>query len=164
MHKADLTSRAVAGFIDFLIVVGLTKLPDVFGFLSASGYILLRDGLFDGQSLGKKLLGLRVVLADENGRPASYRESIVRNITFVLVYILFLIPYLGWILGPIALAVEGLTAIGDGRGMRIGDMLAKTYTVQASAESGEEEASRGMKQGKDTPPQAEESADEQLDD
>lgn len=153
MQKADLTSRTVAGFIDFLIVVGLTKLPDVFGFLSASGYILLRDGLFEGQSVGKKLLGLQVVLADDNNRPASFRESIIRNVTFILTYILFLIPYLGWILGPIALAAEGLTAVGDGRGMRIGDLLAKTYTVHVPRNtSGERAADHAHNQAVDEPP------------
>ena len=45
MQKADLTSRAVAGFVDLLLIIGLARLPDVLGFLSALSYILARDGL-----------------------------------------------------------------------------------------------------------------------
>jgi len=132
MQKADLTTRVVAGFIDFLLVLGLTRLPDVIGFLSACGYILIRDGLFDNQSVGKKLIGLFVMSADDPGRPVRFRESIIRNAPLALAYMLFLVPYAGWILGPLALGAEGLTALGDERGMRIGDLLARTSIVQPS--------------------------------
>jgi len=129
LRKSDLTSRAVAGFVDLLIVIGLARLPDVIGFLSVSGYILIRDGLFDRRSIGKKLIGLRVV-SSENRIPAvTYRESIIRNVPLVVAYLFFLIPYAGWALGPLALGVECLVAIGDERGMRVGDMLARTYVA-----------------------------------
>jgi uncharacterized RDD family membrane protein YckC len=132
MQKADLTTRAVACFVDLLIVIGLARLPDVLGFLSASGYILFRDGLFRGRSVGKKLIGILVRPEDDEDqqRTVTYRESIVRNATFEAAYILFLIPYAGWVLGPVALVVEWLVAFGDDRAMRIGDMLARTRVVQ----------------------------------
>jgi uncharacterized RDD family membrane protein YckC len=130
MQKADLTSRAIAGFVDFLLVIGLSRLPDVLGFLSASGYLLIRDGLFQGQSLGKKLIDLNVVTDDAPNNAATYRESLIRNSPLVAAYILFLIPYIGWILGLMAIGVECLVALGDERGMRIGDMLARTRVVQ----------------------------------
>jgi uncharacterized RDD family membrane protein YckC len=126
LQKADLTTRVIAGLVDLLLVIGLARLPDVLGFLSAGGYILVRDGLFDGRSIGKKLIGLRI-LATEGSAPAPiFRESIIRNVSLFVVYVLFLVPYAGWVLGPLALGVEGLTAIGDEHGMRIGDMLART--------------------------------------
>ena len=128
MQKADLTTRAVAGFVDFLLVIGLARLPDVLGFLSVAGYLLIRDGLFEGQSAGKKLIGLRVALLEEE-KAITYRESIIRNVPLTLAFMLFLIPYAGWLLGPLALGIECLTAIGDDRGMRIGDMLARTWVV-----------------------------------
>jgi uncharacterized RDD family membrane protein YckC len=130
LRRADLITRAVAAFVDLLLVIGLARLPDVMGFLSATGYILLRDGLFDRQSIGKKLIGLHVIPSDETGPLMSYRESLVRNITLAAAFVLFLIPYVGWVLGPLACGVESLTAIGDHRGMRIGDMLARTQVVQ----------------------------------
>ena len=132
VQKADLTTRAVAGFIDLLIVIGLTRLPDVIGFLSASGYLLVRDGLFERRSVGKKLIGLRVVSSEDPEFAISFRESIIRNVPLVLAYILFLIPYAGWILGPAAFGIECLTALGDAHGMRIGDMLARTCVIPAA--------------------------------
>lgn len=131
MRKSDLITRAVAGFVDLLIIIGLARLPDVIGFLSATGYILIRDGLFDGRSAGKKLIHMRTVFSEDPGRPATYRESIIRNIPFALAYALFLIPYAGWVLGPLAFGAECLTAIGDDQGMRIGDMLARTVVLEA---------------------------------
>lgn len=130
MQKADLTSRAVAGFIDLLIVIALARLPDVIGLLAAAGYLLVRDGLFDSQSVGKKAIGLRVALADDAVRKASFRESIIRNTTLAAAFLLFRVPYAGWLLGPLVLGVEALAALGDERGMRAGDLLARTWTVQ----------------------------------
>ncbi len=132
MRKTDLTTRAVAGFIDLLIIIGLNRLPDVIGFLSASGYLLIRDGLLERQSIGKKLIGLRTISSDDPDFVVTYRESIIRNVPLVIAYILFLIPYAGWVLGPVAFGIEGLTALGDDRGMRIGDMLARTKVIPAA--------------------------------
>ena len=129
MRKADLTSRAVAGFVDLLIIIGLARLPDIIGFLTVSGYILIRDGLFDRRSIGKKLIGLRVVSSENRLPAATYRESIIRNVPLVAAYLFFLIPYAGWALGPLALGIECLVAIGDEQGMRVGDMLARTYVA-----------------------------------
>jgi uncharacterized RDD family membrane protein YckC len=130
MQKADLTTRAVAGFVDLLLIIGLARLPDILGFLSALGYILIRDGLFQGRSAGKKLIGLSVVTEDVAGEAPAYRGSIIRNVPLAAAYILFLIPYAGWVLGPLALSMECLVAVGDDQGMRIGDMLARTRVVQ----------------------------------
>lgn len=132
MRKADLTTRTVAGFIDLLIVIGLARLPDVIGFLAATGYILVRDGLFDQQSVGKKIIGLRVQLVDEPSQAVTFRESIIRNMPLAAAFLLFRLPYAGWVLGPLALGVEGLAALGDERGMRVGDLLARTCTAQQS--------------------------------
>jgi uncharacterized RDD family membrane protein YckC len=133
MQKADLTTRAVAGFIDLLIVMALARLPDVIGFLAAVGYVLVRDGLFDRQSIGKKVIGLRVALADDPAGNASFRESIIRNVTLAVAFLLFRVPYAGWVLGPLVLAVEALAALGDERGMRIGDLLARTSVALPAA-------------------------------
>jgi uncharacterized RDD family membrane protein YckC len=134
MQKADLTTRTVAGFVDLLIIIGLSRLPDVLGFLSASGYILIRDGLFQGRSIGKKLVDL-YVFSEDGSRAAGFRESIIRNVPLAAAYILFLIPYAGWVLGPAAIAIEGIVALGDDRGMRIGDMFARTWVIQPKPET-----------------------------
>jgi uncharacterized RDD family membrane protein YckC len=133
--RADRTTRAVAGFVDLLLIIGLARLPDVVGFLSAAGYILVRDGLFDRKSIGKKLIGLQVTSSEDTGSPVTYRESIIRNVPLAVAYILFLIPYAGWVLCPLMIGMECLVAIGDERGMRIGDMLARTIVVQDAAKA-----------------------------
>jgi uncharacterized RDD family membrane protein YckC len=130
VQRADPTTRAVAGFVDLLIVIGLARLPEVLGFLSITGYLLVRDGLFDRQSIGKKLVGLRVASSEDAGAGVTYRESIIRNAPLAAAYLLFLIPYAGWVLGPLVAAMECLVAVGDERGMRIGDLLARTVVVR----------------------------------
>ncbi len=157
MHRADLTSRAVAGFVDLLLIIALARLPDVLGFLSASGYILFRDGLFQGRSVGKKLIGLGVSTEHEQGHAAPYRESIIRNAPLEVAYILFLIPYAGWVLGPLAAGIECLVAVGDDEGMRIGDMLARTRVVQSNRVAAE--ADQGPTGQPDAPSQSAEQQD-----
>jgi uncharacterized RDD family membrane protein YckC len=132
--------RLAAGFVDFLIILGLARFPDVIGVLSAAGYILIRDGLFDRSSIGKKLINLRVAVADDSAASVSYRESIIRNAPFAAAYLLFLIPYAGWVLCPLVVGVECLAAIGDERGMRIGDLLAGTMVVRSVPEAATEGA------------------------
>jgi uncharacterized RDD family membrane protein YckC len=129
MQKADLTTRAIAGFVDLLIVIGLARLPDVIGFLSAVTYILIRDGLFERQSVGKKVIGLRIASADDPVTAITFRESIIRNVTLALAFLLFQVPYAGWVLGPVALFIEFLMVLGDERGMRIGDLIARTVAL-----------------------------------
>ncbi len=148
MHRVDLTIRAVAGFVDLLIIIGLARLPDVLGFLSATGYLLIRDGLFDGRSIGKKLIGLRVALEDVPGGIADYRASIIRNVPFAAAYVLFLIPYAGWILGPLVFGMECLVGLGDDQGMRTGDLLARTRIVRTGHPAGAESAQEPL-QGRD---------------
>ena len=130
MQRADLTTRAVAGFVDLLIIIGLARLPDVLGFLFATGYILIRDGLFDRQKHREKADRTpRNGVGRQRDRQVTYRESIIRNVPFAVAYLLFLIPYAGWVLGPAGRGLECLTAIGDERGMRIGDLLARTIVI-----------------------------------
>ncbi len=133
MQRADFASRSVAAFVDVLIVIALHRLPDIIGFLAAIGYILLRDGLFDGRSVGKKLVGLRVAGEVRVPGVPAFRDSLIRNITFAAAYLAFQIPYAGWLLCPAAAGVELLAAAGDDRGMRIGDLLGRTMVVRDPA-------------------------------
>jgi uncharacterized RDD family membrane protein YckC len=153
MQKADHTTRAVAGFIDLLIVIGLARLPDVIGFLCAITYILIRDGLFERQSFGKKVIGLRIASADDPATAISFRESIIRNVTLALAFLLFKVPYAGWVLGPAALFIECLMVLGDERGMRIGDLLARTVALpgQSSLVAPEQRPGTAASSQPDTP-------------
>lgn len=131
IEKADLLNRFIAKFIDFLIVAVLLKLLPSIGFIAGITYLLIGDGLFDGRSLGKRLVGLRVILL-EVGRGCSFKESIIRNFPFGIGYILFSIPWIGWIFPLIIFAFEGLMVIGSKDGARIGDEIAKTRVIDDS--------------------------------
>lgn len=126
--KANLLNRFIARFIDFLIAGALLKLLPPIGFLAGITYLLIGDGLFDGRSLGKKFIGLRVIVTNKDVG-CSFRESIIRNLPFGIGYILFGIPWIGWIFALIICTFEGLLVIGSETGARIGDELAKTQVI-----------------------------------
>ncbi len=126
--KANLLNRFIAKLIDLLIVGAFLKLLPPIGFLAGLTYLLIGDGLYDGRSLGKKFIGLRVILTGKDGG-CSFRESIIRNLPFGIGYVLFSIPWIGWIFPLIIFSFEGLLIIGSEAGARIGDELAKTQVV-----------------------------------
>ncbi len=126
--KANTLNRYLAKFIDVLISVGLSKLLPPVGFFAGLLYIIIADGFFEGQSIGKKLIGLRTIVLSE-GKKAGFREAIIRNIPFAIAYTLCLIPYVGWLLAIIIIGLEGILVIGNEKGLRIGDEIAKTQVV-----------------------------------
>jgi len=138
--KADLLSRIIAKTIDFIIVVALYEIIPKVGFFAGFTYLLIADGLFEGRSAGKKLIGLRVIVRDRNNGTAAceYKESIYRNFPFAVGYILYgilkIIPLIGWIIGFVIvigiLLFESLVILGSEEGVRLGDELAKTRVVQ----------------------------------
>ncbi len=120
--KADLGMRFLAFFIDLVICVAIFMVLDLvsgpLGAICATAYVLVRDGLFNGQSVGKKILKLRVVQVEE-GRNANYLDSVVRNLTLA-------IPFVGWFILSI---VEGVFVLSDEDGIRLGDKLARTQVT-----------------------------------
>jgi len=60
----------------------------------------------------------------------AYRDSLLRNLSIGIGYILFFIPYIGWLLTLILYAIEGLIIIGNKKGLRIGDEVAKTWVIE----------------------------------
>jgi uncharacterized RDD family membrane protein YckC len=74
-------------------------------------YLFLGDGLHEGQSFAKQLLGVRVVDA-ETGAPCTFGKSFVRNIFTIL--------------GPI----DWIFIFGE-RHQRLGDKVAGTLVVVA---------------------------------
>lgn len=76
-------------------------------------YMLFRDAI-SGQSVGKRIFGLRVVAAG-SGKPGNWRHSLVRHGLF------WLLSLVG-----VGLLVEPLMALFHPGGRRLGDLLAKT--------------------------------------
>jgi uncharacterized RDD family membrane protein YckC len=75
-------------------------------------YLVLGDGIHEGQSFSKQWLGMRVVDA-QTGAPCTFGDSFIRNITLTL-------------LGPI----DWIFIFGD-RHQRLGDKIAGTIVVTA---------------------------------
>jgi len=126
--RANILNRLVAKAIDLIIAAAFSKILSPVGIMAGFIYLLISDGLFDGRSIGKKIIHLKALQG--NGRGCSFRESILRNITIAGAYICFFIPYVGWLLSGAILAVELLAILGNERGARIGDELAGTYVIE----------------------------------
>ena len=127
--KASLLLRVLAKLVDLIIIgVAVKTVPQV-GYFAGLVYLLISDGLFDGRSIGKKIMRLRVV-SEEAGTPCSFRDSIVRNVTFAFSLVLYRIPLLGWFFLLLAFALEFLLMLGNEEGMRLGDDLADTRVIE----------------------------------
>lgn len=140
LTEAGFLNRTIARTVDFIIIVALFEIMPKVGYFAGLAYLLIADGLFQGRSIGKRLLGLKVVSYDESGVVAacSFKESIFRNFPFAVGYILYGIlggiPLIGWILSFVVITVillfEGLVMIGSEKGMRLGDEIAKTRVIE----------------------------------
>jgi len=126
--RAGLLLRAIAKTLDFIIIAAAGEVIPKAGFFAGLAYLLIGEGLFGGRRLGKKIIGLRVVSADTN-EPCSFRGSILRNSIFGIGYLLYKIPWLGWIFIVIVIVFEFIILLGSKDGMRLGDEIAKTRVV-----------------------------------
>jgi uncharacterized RDD family membrane protein YckC len=130
--KADYLPRFVARIIDLLVAAALAHVARPVGFFAGLTYVLIADGVMPGRSVGKAVIGLRVVTAD--GQPAGLRESILRNLPIGAAFLLAVIPWIGWLLAGAVMALEGLLVVGNERGRRLGDELAQTHVMNARSE------------------------------
>jgi len=130
--KADLTLRSLARGFDFAIalVLGLAA-PFVVGPLLAAGYLAVADGLLHGQSPGKRLFGVRVVVPARR-ISAGFPESLQRNAPFAVVALCWALPLL-WpvflLVGLPVIAVETWRVWREPLGLRYGDVMAETQVV-----------------------------------
>lgn len=135
--KVAKVSRLIAKAIDLFIVLSLPVLMYPIGFYQIGLYIGIVyigfcDGLQNGQSIGKKFMGF-AVKSLEDGSPCSYKQSIIRNLPFILPLALGIIPFWGWILGGIlGIALVGLEMyllFNLDSGHRLGDVMADTSVM-----------------------------------
>jgi uncharacterized membrane protein SpoIIM required for sporulation/uncharacterized RDD family membrane protein YckC len=87
------------------------------GFTLVWGYFVYFEGLRDGQTPGKRTLGIRVV--HEGGYPLTVRGAAVRN----LLRLVDVQPIPSWLVG-------GVTMLLHPRTQRLGDMAAGTIVVR----------------------------------
>ena len=118
-YLAQIVDQFVAiglGFVAAYVfnAAGMKEIGIALFWLVYVGYILFNDGMKNGQSLGKKLLSIKVI-NKESAKSCNYAESFMRNITTV-------IPFLAMI---DALMIFGV------KKQRMGDKIANTLVVNA---------------------------------
>jgi uncharacterized RDD family membrane protein YckC len=151
--KADLTLRALARLTDFTIAFALAQIHQL-GPILAAMYLLVADGLFQGQSVGKKVFGVRAVVVPPRAA-ASYYESMLRNASFALVAVFWSVPVLWPVLfvaGVPIVAFEGYMIFTDRLGIRIGDIFADTQVVDGKVLSKDEAVASNLTPVAPAPP------------
>lgn len=128
--------RAVARGIDIVILYALQDPLPKSGWAVGLAYLLVADGLFGGQSLGKKVVGLRVITKD--GLPCGIRESLLRNSPLALGYLFYQVPFVGKLIFGAALLFEFVVALGNKEGARMGDEISGTRVMLAAAPAKEQ--------------------------
>ena len=128
LSKANVLHRFIAKFLDLLIVGASLKLIPPVGFFIGLTYLLISDGLWQGQSIGKRIVGIYTIKVSI-GEAGSFKESMLRNSTLAVGFMAGVVPYVGWIFLAAVIGVEALLIIGNNRGLRIGDELAKTQVI-----------------------------------
>ncbi len=125
-------SRLIAKLID----MGLVTLGTVFfypmGLILGIVYLCISDSLYDGQSIGKRLMGFGVVSLID-GSPCSARQSFIRNLPFTVPLFFLIFPFWGWIFSaifalPLA-AMEVYFLFKQNSVHRLGDLMADTTVI-----------------------------------
>ncbi len=133
MIKATFLERASAKFIDVAFALILASVVSPIGPAVGLVYSLIADGLMEGRSIGKWLVGIKVIDITTN-KPCSIHKSILRNIPFGFAILMFIVPVIGLFLfifiGLSIISVETYFLYTDLGSMRIGDTLADTIVVK----------------------------------
>jgi len=136
-ERASVGSRALAQAIDVGVrFVALLTVATLFGsvgavqdrttavvvysvtaFLLLFGYPAFWEARYDGRTIGKRAMGLRVVTVD--GAPVSFRHTSIRSL---LAIVDFLLPPVG--------VVATWTVLLSRRNQRLGDLLAGTIVLR----------------------------------
>jgi uncharacterized RDD family membrane protein YckC len=94
----------------------------IFGLITAVfywGYYVFFEMLWNGQSPGKRWVGLRVIRSD--GTPITLSESLIRNLARLVDFL------------PVAYGIGIITMFIDKQSRRLGDLAAGTLVVQDRA-------------------------------
>jgi uncharacterized RDD family membrane protein YckC len=136
--KASLLLRAGARISDAAIAWAVYYALGPAGVVVALLYILFADGMLQGQSIGKKLFGIKVVYVPTKSG-ARHRDSVLRNAPFGLIVILSMMPELGlraFFAGLVVIgSIEALQCIRDREGVRLGDIWAQTQVIDGKVQA-----------------------------
>lgn len=113
-------------------------------------YFLISEITMNGQSVGKKIMGLRVV--NENGGKASlsqffirwiFRDTFLFTVVAVLIITAFSTSETGIVLALLSIvayyATEIILVVSSKKGQRIGDILARTIVIRLNTKASIEE-------------------------
>lgn len=135
-RTVPLMSRLLARGIDSVILVAMHFLGGAvwgpLGVILPLAFCAIQDALWVGQSIGKRIIGLRVI-DDSRGLPCSVARSFHRNVPFLVAVMMATIPWL-WVffflLALPWLALETYLVVALDPGTRMGDVLANTVVVE----------------------------------
>jgi uncharacterized RDD family membrane protein YckC len=127
---ATVWERLIARIVDVIVILAISipfvpvvkeyglheHLPGLLGIV----YLLLADGLRNGQSVGKRIVGIQVVTS-KNMVPCGVVRSIIRNV-FLVDFVFVIGAAIDWI-------------ILDGANRRVGDYVAGTCVVRLSKQA-----------------------------
>ncbi len=128
--KAHVLNRFIAKAIDGMLIAAASQVIAPVGWIAGLAYALIADGFPGGQSVGKRLIGLQTVVP-RTKEFSGFRESIVRNLPLAFAYLLYPIPYVGWLLAGAVVTFEALLLIGNEQGIRLGDEIARTQVLDS---------------------------------
>ncbi len=138
--KASLVLRLGARIVDISVAWGLSVVCGAAGSVVALIFLLLADGMFQGQSVGKRIFGIKVMHLPTRSA-ARHRDSTLRNAPLALIILLDMMPPpLGAVVGLAGLfvigGVEALRVVRDPLGLRLGDTWAQTQVVDGKVVAG----------------------------
>ena len=115
LKRAEVGSRVVAYLIDGVITFALSLVPYI-GWAAGLAYFITRDSLpfIDGQSIGKKAMGIRAVSAAGEPLTNNWGPGIIRNLVMMI---------------PLFPLIELIVLTSNKEGLRLGDQWAKTQVI-----------------------------------
>jgi uncharacterized RDD family membrane protein YckC len=144
--KASLLLRLGARIIDCAVAWGLYVVCGAAGAVVALLFLLLADGMLQGQSVGKRICGVKVMHLPTRSA-ARHRDSTLRNAPLALVVLLGMMPAPHGVVAALAGfvvigGVEAWRVLRDPLGLRLGDTWAQTQVVDGKVVAGATVAAR----------------------
>ncbi|MGA9521569.1 MAG: RDD family protein [Myxococcaceae bacterium] len=138
--RCSLPLRIGARLADLGMAWGIFLAGGRAGAVLAILYLLLADGIFAGQSIGKRIFGVKVVHLPTRSAGRK-RDSTLRNAPLALPLLFGMMPEVGtvaFVAGAVVIGgVEAWRVIRDPLGLRFGDVWAETQVVDGRVVAGE---------------------------
>jgi len=124
--------RIYAKLIDFAIAIFITLLFYPIGTIFSFIFLSIIDSAHNGESVGKKILGFRVIKI-QDGKPCGIKESVIRNSLISFPFLFLAFPIWGWILFILlilpTLTLEIYFIMQLDSFYRLGDVISETTVI-----------------------------------